>query len=200
MTTQESNPICGICRYSRTLTACVKVGQMRFCCSTNALLSTNKCAFIMEALKINKAKSYNPKTKQYGYTVRVNANGKISAEKISEEACENTTLHPEEALLANKLFIKKIAKYLREGYIVELGEIGTLQPGCTSKWAATKEELTKDLVKPRVNYNPSDEVEAAIKGAKLNWIKDEDEEESDDQSGNGGNTGGSNDTNDGMLG
>ena len=99
----------------------------------------------MEALKINKAKSYNPKTKQYGYTVRVNANGKISAEKISEEACENTTLHPDEALLANKLFIKKIAKYLREGYIVELGEIGTLQPGCTSKWAATKEELTNEL-------------------------------------------------------
>ena len=154
----------------------------------------------MEALRINKAKSYNPKTKQYGYTVRVNANGKISAEKISEEACENTTLHPEEALLANKLFIKKIAKYLREGYIVELGEIGTLQPGCTSKWAATKEELTKDLVKPRVNYNPSDEVEAAIKGAKLNWIKDEDEEESDDQGGNGGNGGGSNDPDDGVLG
>jgi len=146
----------------------------------------------MKALKINKAKSYNPNTKQYGYTVRVNANGKISAEKISEEACENTTLHPEEALLANKLFISKIAKYLREGYIVELGEIGTLQPGCTSKWAATKEELTKDLVKPRVNYNPSDEVESAIKGAKLTWTKDEDEEEEnpDNQGGNGDNGGG----------
>ena len=145
----------------------------------------------MEALKINKAKSYNPKNKQYGYTVRVNANGRISAEKISEEACENTTLHPEEALLANKLFIKKIAKYLRDGYIVELGEIGTLQPGCTSKWAATKEELTKELVKPRVNYNPSDEVESAIKGAKLTWVKDEDEEESGTTGGNpGGNPGG----------
>lgn len=154
----------------------------------------------MEALRINKAKSYNPKTKQYGYTVRVNANGKISAEKISEEACENTTLHPDEALLANKLFIKKIAKYLREGYIVELGEIGTLQPGCTSKWAATKEELTKDLVKPRVNYNPSDEVEAAIKGAKLNWIKDEDEEEENQGGTQGGGTNPQNPNDNGELG
>ena len=152
----------------------------------------------MEALRINKAKSYNPKTKQYGYTVRVNANGKISAEKISEEACENTTLHPEEALLANKLFIKKIAKSLREGYIVELGEIGTLQPGCTSKWAATKEELTKELVKPRVNYNPSDEVEAAIKGAKLRFVGETAEEDDDQGSSQGGNGGGNPD--DGMLG
>lgn len=143
----------------------------------------------MEALRINKAKSYNPKTKQYGYTVRVNANGKVSAEQISEEACENTTLHPDEAMLANKLFIKKIAKYLRDGYIVELGEIGTLQPSCTSKWAATKEELTKELVKPRVNYNPSDEVEAAIKGAKLNWVKDEDEEQESQGGSEGGGTG-----------
>ncbi len=123
------------------------------------------------------------------------SNGRIGAEQISEEACENTTLHPDEALLANKLFIKKIAKYIREGYIVELGEIGTLQPGCTSTWAATKEELTKDVVKTHVNFNPSDEVEAAIKGAKLDWVKGDedadDEEENGGNSGNGGNNGGS---------
>ena len=154
----------------------------------------------MEALKINKTKSFNPKTQQYGFTVRVNANGKVSAEKISEESCENTTLHPEEALLANKLFIKKIAKYLREGYIVELGEIGTLQPGCTSAWKATKDELTKDLVKPRVNYNPSDEIESAIKGAKLQWTKDEDEEESGGDDNQGGNQGGGSDPDDGTIG
>lgn len=147
----------------------------------------------METLKLLKAKSYNPKTKQYGFTARVKANGKISAERISEEACENTTLHPDEALLANKLFIKKIAKYIREGYIVELNELGTLQPGCTSTWKATKEELTKDLVKPKVNYNPSDEVEAAIKGAKLYFVGETDEEEETSSTGgNGGNTGSNN--------
>ena len=156
----------------------------------------------METLKLLKAKSYNPKTEQYGFTARVKANGKISAERISEEACENTTLHPDEALLANKLFIKKIAKYIREGYIVELNELGTLQPGCTSTWKATKEELTKDLVKPKVNYNPSDEVEAAIKGAKLRFVGETDEE--DDDQGEGGSSqggnGGGNNPDDGMLG
>ena len=145
----------------------------------------------MESLKIKKVNQINPKTKVRGFSVRVVSNGKKSAEQISQEACENTTLHPEEALLANKLFITKIAKYLREGYIVELGEIGTLQPGCTSTWAATKEELTKEQVKPKVNYNPSDEVEAAIKGAKLQWSKDE-EEEADPSNQGGGNNGGGN--------
>ena len=144
----------------------------------------------METLKLLKAKSFNPKTEQYGFIARVKANGKISAERISEEACENTTLHPDEALLANKLFIKKIAKYIREGYIVELNELGTLQPGCTSTWKATKEELTKDLVKPKVNYNPSDEVEAAIKGAKLRFVGETDEDDNENQGGNTGNGGG----------
>ena len=39
-----------------------------------------------------------------------------------------------------------------------------------------------------MNYNPSDEVEAAIKGAKLNWIKDEDEEEENQGGTQGGGT------------
>lgn len=146
----------------------------------------------METLKLLKAKSFNPKTEQYGFTARVKANGKISAERISEEACENTTLNPDEALLANKLFIKKIAKYIREGYIVELNELGTLQPGCTSTWKATKEELTKDLVKPKVNYNPSDEVEAAIKGAKLRFVDETDEDDDENQGGGSGDQGGNN--------
>lgn len=55
-------------------------------------------------------------------------------------------------------------------------------------------------MKPKVNYNPSDEVEAAIKGAKLRFVgeTDEEEEESGDQ-GEGGNGGGNN-PDDGMLG
>ena len=148
----------------------------------------------MKALKIKKVNQVNPKTKERGFSIRVVSNGRIGAEQISEESCENTTLHPDEAMLANKLFIKKIAKYLREGYIVELGEIGTLQPGCTSTWAATKEELTKDVVKTHVNFNPSDEVEAAIKGAKLTWAtaEDSDEEDAETDPSNGGNSGGNN--------
>lgn len=156
----------------------------------------------MKSLKIKKVKQINPKTKVLGFSIRVVSNGRIGAEQISEEACENTTLHPDEALLANKLFIKKIAKYIREGYIVELGEIGTLQPGCTSTWAATKEELTKDVVKTHVNFNPSDEVESAIKGAKLSWASDDDSEGDPEEEGNngGGNNGGNQGGDDSMLG
>ena len=129
----------------------------------------------METLLIKKTPLMNPKSKEKGFTVRVVTNGRIGAEQISEEACENTTLHPDEALLANKLFIKKICKYLREGYIVELGEVGTLQPSCSSGWRATEDELTKDMVKPSLFYRPADEIASAIRGAKLEWANEKDE-------------------------
>ena len=124
----------------------------------------------MDTLRIKKTPLINPKSKEKGFTVRVVTNGRIGAEQISEEACENTTLHPDEALLANKLFIKKICKYLREGYIVELGEVGTLQPSCSSGWRATE-----DMVKPSLFYRPADEIASAIRGAKLAWTNEDDE-------------------------
>ena len=45
-----------------------------------------------------------------------------------------------------------------------------------SGWVATKDELTKDMVKPSVFYRASDEITSAIKGAKLAWVELEDEE------------------------
>ena len=51
-----------------------------------------------------------------------------------------------------------------------------------------------------MNYNPSDEVEAAIKGAKLTWTKDEDEEESGSGDNQGGGTNPSNPGDNGELG
>lgn len=59
---------------------------------------------------------------------------------------------------------------------MDLGTVGTLRPGCQSKWVANAADLTKDDIKPRVNFDPSDEVEGAVKAAKLQWTSAADEE------------------------
>lgn len=136
-------------------------------------------------MKIKKSKSMNPKTKAMGFVARVQTKDRITFEQIAEEMCENTTLNPAEALMSARLLVKKIAARVQEGYIVEIGELGSLQPSCSSGWVATKEELTKDMVKPSVFYRASDEITSAIKGAKLAWVELADEE-AEDQGGSAG--------------
>lgn len=126
-------------------------------------------------MKLKKANAVNPKTKAKGFVARVVTNQRISFEQLAEEMCENTTLNPAEALLSARLLVKKIAAKVQEGYIVEIGELGSLQPSCSSGWVATKDELVKSMVKPSVFYRASDEITSAIKGAKLAWVESEDE-------------------------
>ena len=143
----------------------------------------------MRTFRIKKANAVNPKTKAKGFVARVVTNQRITFEQIAEEMCENTTLNPAEALMSARLLVKKIAARVQEGYIVEIGELGSLQPSCSSGWVATKDELTKDMVKPSVFYRVSDEITSAIKGAKLAWVELEDEESDPSNtpdSGNGG--------------
>lgn len=129
----------------------------------------------METLKIKKVQRVNPKTREKGFSIQVITNGRISYETIAENMCKNTTLNPHEAKLAAGLLIDQVADYLRNGYIVELGDVGTLQPSCSSGWRATEDELTKDMVKPSLFYRPADEIASAIRGAKLAWTNEDDE-------------------------
>lgn len=143
----------------------------------------------MKTFKIKKVKTVNPKTKAVGFSARVQTHARITFEQIAEEMCENTTLNPAEALMSARLLVKKIAARVQEGYIVEIGELGSLQPSCSSGWVATKEELTKDMVKPSVFYRASDEITSAIKGAKLAWVELEDEEADPSNTPDGGDGG-----------
>lgn len=130
----------------------------------------------MTTLKIKKVANKNPKTQVAGFTAKVISNGTKSFTDLAKEACRNTTLHEAEAELASKLLIEAVTEALKNGYIVDLGTVGKLRPGCQSKWVANAADLTKDDIKPRVNFDPSDEVEGAVKAAKLQWTSAADEE------------------------
>lgn len=147
-------------------------------------------------LKIKKAGGKNPVTKQMGFVARVLTNGTADFDDIVKEAGHNTTMHRAELRMAFDLCIDSVAEMLKQGYIIDLGPIGKLYPSCTSGWYEKAEDLKLENVKPGLYYRAGDEVESAVKAAKLVWAKAEDEEEEEENGGgspSGGDTPGGDD-------
>lgn len=123
-------------------------------------------------LKIAKVGHINLSTKTMDFRARVITNGKASYDDIVAEACHNTSLHKAEAKTALELCMETVVEMLKQGYIVELGPVGTLYPTCTGKWAEKAEDLQLDSVKPSIRYRPGRDMAAAIKEAKLQWARE----------------------------
>lgn len=141
-----------------------------------------------------------------GYYGRVITNGKKSFDEIARSSAKNTTLHPKEASLAAELLLEGVAEELKQGFIVDLGPLGTIYPAVNSPWKQDPDELSLSEMKPKVNYSSSRGISAAIKGADLAWATAKDEAEGTEtpndednndvtpgNGGNGGNTGGNTD-------
>ena len=141
-------------------------------------------------LRIKKAGAKNPVTKQLGYAARVLTNGTAVFDDIVREAGHNTTMHKAELKMAFELCLDSVSDMLKQGYIVDLGLLGKIYPSCSSGWYEKAEDLKLDNVKPGLYYRPGDEVESAIKSAKLVWAKagDEEEEEKEEGGDDGGDT------------
>lgn len=136
-------------------------------------------------LKVKKAGSKNPITKQLGFTARVLTNGTADFDDIVKDAGRNTTMHKAELRMAFELCMDSVTEMLKQGMIVDLGPIGKIYPSCSSGWYEKEEDIKLADVKPQLYFRAGDDVEAAIKAAKLVWAKASDEEEEDE---NGGGT------------
>ena len=110
-----------------------------------------------------------------GYYGRVITNGKKTFDEIARSAAKNTTLHPKESALAAELLLEGVAEMLQQGYIVDLGPLGTIYPSVNSPWKTDPEELQLDEMKPKVNYTASRGILAAVKSADLGWATEKDE-------------------------
>ena len=132
--------------------------------------------------------------KKSGFYGKVIANGKKSFEEILKASTHGSTLDFREAELACKMMIDGIAENLRDGYIVDLGVIGTLYPAVNGKWDENADNLQLADMKPKVNYKAGEEIAAAVKGASLSWTTEAETDENtvtdDDntQTGGGGET------------
>ena len=131
-------------------------------------------------LKIKKSGSKNPVTKQLGFSARVLTNGTAEFDDIVKDAGRNTTMHKAELRMAFELCMDSVTEMLKQGYIVDLGPIGKIYPSCSSGWYEKEEDMKLADVKPQLYYRAGDEVEAAIKSAKLVWAKGSDEEEEEE--------------------
>ena len=146
-------------------------------------------------LKVKKAGSKNPITKQLGFTARVLTNGTANFDDIVKDAGRNTTMHKAELRMAFELCMDSVTEMLKQGFIIDLGPLGKIYPSCTSKWYEKEEDMKLDDVKPGLYFRAGDDVEGAIKSTKLVWAKASDEEEEDENGGgtpSGGDTGGDN--------
>ena len=139
-------------------------------------------------LRIKKVGAKNPVTKQLGLTARVLTNGTAAFDDVVREAGHNTTMHKAELKMAFELCLDSVSDMLKQGFIVDLGVLGKIYPSCSSGWYEKAEDLKLENVKPGLYYRPGDEVEAAVKSAKLVWAKAEDEEDDDDEGGSGSDT------------
>ena len=134
--------------------------------------------------------------KKEGFYGRVITNGTKTWEQIAEEASRNTTVHKAEMKVASELLLDAVTVQLKQGFIVDLGPIGRLYPAVNGNWCENPDDLQLADMKPKVNYKPGADIEAAVKGASLSWTTEEETDENtvtdDDNTQTGGNGGGNN--------
>lgn len=143
-------------------------------------------------LRIKKVGMKKPVTKEPGFATRVLTNGTAEFDDIVKDAGRNTTMHKAELRMAFELCMDSVTEMLKQGYIVELGPLGKIYPSCSSGWYEKEEDMKLSDVKPQLYYRAGEDVEGAIKSAKLVWAKgsEEEEEEEGEEGGEGGDNGG----------
>ena len=110
-----------------------------------------------------------------GFYGKVITNGKKSFDEIARSSARNTTLHPKEAALAAELLLEGVCEEIKNGNIVDLGPLGTLYPAVSGKWEKDGDDLKLSDMTPKVNYKPSDDIDAAVKSASLSWATEKEE-------------------------
>lgn len=134
-------------------------------------------------MKVRKINQVNPRTKAKGFVARAITNGKQSFEDICEVAGLNTTMNVAELEAAGKLILQAAARELKNGKIIDLGPLGSLYPAVNGKWVEKADDLTKSDLTLKVNYRPSDDIDAAVKSAKLAWASADDEQKEQENGG-----------------
>ena len=134
-------------------------------------------------LRIKKVGMKKPVTKEPGFATRVLTNGTAEFDDIVKDAGRNTTMHKAELRMAFELCMDSVTEMLKQGYIVDLGPIGKIYPSCSSGWYEKEEDIKLADVKPQLYFRAGDEVEGAIKAAKLVWAKASDDEEDEEEGG-----------------
>ena len=99
----------------------------------------------------------NPRDKEAApkYYAHVQANGDTNLREMSERIQQTCTVHKSDVFAVLVALEDVITEALKNGEIVRLGDLGTLQISISSKGAVTEEEYDASLIKKaRINFRP----------------------------------------------
>ena len=81
--------------------------------------------------------------------------GKKTLRDIAHDIAGRSSLTRGDILNVLSNFLDEVPPLLRDGFSVQLGELGTLRITLASNGAATKKEFHAESIKPRVIFRPS---------------------------------------------
>ena len=99
----------------------------------------------------------NPRDKEAApkYYSHVQANGDTDIREMSERIQQTCTVHKSDVYAVLVALEDVITDALKNGEIVRLGDLGSLQIGISSKGAETEDDYTESLIrKTRINFRP----------------------------------------------
>ena len=95
----------------------------------------------------------------------------VDENEVAMLIAEETTLNPMEAAMAIRQLRKVVQRLLLDGKSVKLGDWGTFNVTLSTEGAETKEELSSRHVKQvNINFQPGDELKAAMQKADFVWL------------------------------
>ena len=118
-------------------------------------------------------RSNNIGNKQNSYILQAVNTGTIDIDTLSEHISSECTLHTVDVKAVLMALGKKLDFYLKEGKIVDMGDVGKFKMGFKGS-AAEKPELlsVKNIEKFHINYQPSLKLKRKLKG-HIDVLKEE---------------------------
>jgi predicted histone-like DNA-binding protein len=115
--------------------------------------------------RITKRKN-NIGNKENGYILQAVNTGTIDLDRLSEYISNECTLHSVDVKAVLMALGKKLDFYLKDGKIVDLGDVGKFKMGFKGTAAESPELLSvkKNIQKFHINYQPSLKLKRQLKG------------------------------------
>ena len=129
----------------------------------------------------------NPRDKEAApkYYAHVQANGDTNLREMSDRIQQTCTVHKSDVFAVLVALEDVITEALKNGEIVRLGDLGTLQIGISSKGAVSEEEYDDSLIKQaRINFRPGSALAGILSNLTFARVKVKSSKADKENSGN----------------
>ena len=162
----------------------------------------------MELCVIKKKMTVGPKKGQTLYGLTKVSTPTIHSSVIVDDVKQSSTFSHADAVQIIKEFGRVTAGLLAQGYIIDMGDLGTLRPTLSAKSVDSEKECTAETIRSRgILYKSRGDFADEIKGISLSITNlggssgsPADDDDGDDNTTGGGTPGGGNNGGDDLVG